>query len=153
MSYCEPALRQYLAAFDGTPKDFSEVEPLFDALYHQDFASTQKLYNKDHHLELSDKYGYEVSTRDEVKEMHADLLSKGSSVTLLHFRKVGLNCIDVEFRLTNEEEDTNSRVIYSIEDGKLASAREVDSFTSIVRARCASDLRLWRVFGKYGTNM
>ena len=26
MSYCEPAFRQYAAAFDGTERDFSEVE-------------------------------------------------------------------------------------------------------------------------------
>ena len=88
MSYCEPALRQYIAAFDGTQKDFSEVEPLFDALYHTDFTLTDEVYNTDHHLELSDKYGYETLSRDEVKEMHNAYLSKGSTVTIVHFRKI-----------------------------------------------------------------
>ena len=34
----EERLRQYYAAFDGTKKDFTEVEDLFDDLYDKEFT-------------------------------------------------------------------------------------------------------------------
>jgi hypothetical protein len=34
----EHKVRQYAAIFDGTKKDFSEVEAIFDNLYHDDFV-------------------------------------------------------------------------------------------------------------------
>ena len=68
---CESALRQYFAAIDGTKKDFSEVQHLFDALYHDDFT-------------LVFKDG-ETTSRDDMKEVHAGYLSEGSKVTLIHF--------------------------------------------------------------------
>ena len=34
----EERLRQYFAAFDGTKKDFTEVEDLFDDLYDKEFT-------------------------------------------------------------------------------------------------------------------
>jgi hypothetical protein len=145
---CEPALRQYFAQFDGTKKDFStEAEHLFDNLVHEKFTLT-----------LTD--GTAVS-RDAVKEMHADQLSKGTIVTLVHFRKIGFECVDAKFAVQNDREGIYkiTHLIYSIEDNKLASSQEVDdsseltSFLSTLRARCASDWKLYNVMGKYGTNM
>ena len=133
MSYCEPAFRQYAAAFDGTKKDFSEVEPLFDALYHNNFTAEKKVYNKEH-----DKYRIQQVKRDEVKEAHKAYLAKGSKVTIVHYRKIGLNCIDVEACLTSAEEERTVRIVFSIEDGKLAHGEEVDSLPSVFMARFAS---------------
>ncbi len=36
----EQKFRQHLAAFDGKKKDFSEVDHLFDALFHEEFSDT-----------------------------------------------------------------------------------------------------------------
>ena len=38
----ETALRQYVAAFDGTKEEFSEVERLFDVLFHDRFTLVLK---------------------------------------------------------------------------------------------------------------
>jgi hypothetical protein len=93
--------------------------------------------------------------------MHADQLSKGTIVTLVHFRKIGFECVDAKFAVQNDREGIYkiTHLIYSIEDNKLASSQEVDdsseltSFLSTLRARCASDWKLYNVMGKYGTNM
>ena len=37
----EQRFRQYLSAFDGKKKDFSEVEHLFDAIFHKDSLKLQ----------------------------------------------------------------------------------------------------------------
>ena len=34
----EDKVRQYAALFDGTKKDFSEIEAILDNLYHEDFV-------------------------------------------------------------------------------------------------------------------
>ena len=136
---CEPAFRRYLAVFDGNKKDFSEVEHLFDSLYHEKMTFTFK--------------DGEIATREDMKRLHADQLSKGSKITLIHFRKIGVECIDVKMRVENEQEDIVLHKVYSLEDNKIAMGQEVDSFLSIMKAGCASHVRLYNVMGKYQTNM
>ena len=107
----------------------------------------------DRNLNLGDKYGYITLSCEEVKAMHVKYSSKASKITLVHYRRIGIDCVDVKFQVKNDEEERIARLVYSIEDEKLATAREVDSFTSVLRARCASDIRLISVLGKYPTNM
>ena len=137
----EATLRKYLTTFDGKKKDFTpEVEHLFDSLYHEKFV-----------LIFSDG---KKATRENVKEMHAGYLAKGAKLTLLHFRKIGFECVDVEFHIKCEDEDKPIRLVFSIEDNKLAMSQVVnDSLLSIMKARCASNFRLFTVLGKYQTNM
>eukprot|EP01083_Nonionella_stella_P044641 120169_1 len=139
MSYYEPALRKYFAAFDGTKENFSEVENLFGALYHGEFT-----------LVLTDG---QTLSRTAAKEMHAGYLAKGSKITLIHLRHIGLDCIDVKFRIESDEDVQIVRLVYSIEDGKLARAQIVESFGSVLKAKCASAFRVYNVMHKYPTNM
>ena len=37
-SNVEAALRRYYTSYDGTPKQFEEVEALFDSVYHENFT-------------------------------------------------------------------------------------------------------------------
>jgi len=75
-------------------------------------------------------------------------------VHLIHYRRIGLDCVDVKFHVLTHGEEKAIRVIYTIEDEQLCKAKEVDdSFISVIKARCASDFHVWTVLGKYGTNM
>ena len=121
--------------FDGKKKDFSDVEHLFDA------AIQYK--------------GGTVSSRDEVKETQVAYFEEGFKLTIIHFRRVGLNCIDVQLRGGIEgKEDAEFRIIYAIEDNKVAWGRVVeDNFFSAMKARCSSGFRTYNVMNKYPTNM
>ena len=152
---CEAALRSYFAVFDGTKKeDFSNFDPLFDALYHDNFTLVLKDEASYASVEPSIFYGMTLS-RDKVKDDHANKLSKGTTLTLIHFRKIGLNCVDVQFALKNEDEDIVIRAVLTIEDDKIVKATVVnDSFFSVLKAKCSSAYHTYHVsMNKYQTNM
>lgn len=131
MSSTEANLRKYFNTFTGNQADFSEEqEQLFNTVFHDKFT-------------LSDKYGSTTLHRDEVKAMHANYSSKGTKITLLHYRKIGIHCRDVRFKVENEEVEKTMRVVCSVEGKHIFSARVVDSFTSILRAHYASDIRIF----------
>ena len=151
---CEAALRSYFAAFDGTKKqDFSDVEPLFDALFSKNFT----LVLKDHasYVSIADTFYGMTLSRDQVKDDHANKLSKGTTLTLIHFRKIGLDCVDVQFALKNEDEDKVIRAVFTIEDNKIVKAVNVDdTFVSVLKAKCSSAFHTYHVsMNKYQTNM
>src|SRR6056300_1010841 len=79
----EQKFRQYLAAFDGKKKDFSEVEHLFDALFHQNFCDAI------HYRQEAPQ------TREQMKTLHARYFAMGTKATLIYYRRVGLKTIDV----------------------------------------------------------
>ena len=84
MSYqFELALRQYIAAFDST-KNISpaEFKSRFDNLYHKDFI-------------FHDKDGI-ILTREQICERESSQLASGTKMTLIHFRKIGLECFDIK---------------------------------------------------------
>src|SRR5210317_238965 len=60
----EQKIRQYLAVFDGKTKDFSDVEHLFDALFHSDYSSTNQHYRHE--------------TRDQIKTLHSKFITMGT---------------------------------------------------------------------------
>ena len=82
----------YLTLFDGKPKTFEDVAHVFDALYHQDCI-------------ITDADGKNPRTRDEIKQTHAKKFAMASKCTLLLFRVVTFDIIEIKYRLVNEEED------------------------------------------------
>ena len=137
------SIRKYIAAFNSA-RDFSEAEPLFDSLYKEDFTLAAKAYNEDH-----TKYRVRNVSREQVKEKQSELFSKGGEVTLVHFRKIGIRCVDVEFRLKDDDEDRTVRVVCSVEDGKLASAAQVDTVVSALMERFANDVHMVGALAKF----
>eukprot|EP01083_Nonionella_stella_P088752 247566_1 len=96
-----------------------------------------------------------VLDRDAVKELHASYLNKGSKITLIHYRRIGLDCYDCEFRIQNADEDETYRLVYTIEDGKIERSQEVYNDLDTIKAKCSSALHTFNVdvMNKYQTNM
>ena len=109
---CEVALQRYFATFDGNKKEFSEVEHLFDDLYHEDFQLDFQSF---------------TLTREVAKRAHASYMSRCAQVTLIHFRRIGLDLVDVKFHINNreEEEDFIIHMMYTIRDDKLLKSYEL----------------------------
>ena len=109
---CEVALRRYFATFDGNKKEFSEVQHLFDDLYHKDFQLDFQSF---------------TLTRAVAKRAHSSYMSRGAQVTLIHFRHIGLDLVDVKFHINNseEEEDFIVHMMYTIQDDKLLKSYEL----------------------------
>mmetsp|Transcript_17850 Transcript_17850/g.27115 ORF Transcript_17850/g.27115 Transcript_17850/m.27115 type:complete len:331 (+) Transcript_17850:74-1066(+) len=118
----ELALRKYIAAFDGT-KDIStaEFKFRFDNLHHKYFNFVPRSKGL---LTLT-------LTREEVFEIEAARLANGTKVTLVHFRKVSLDCVDIMLRLglVSGKEETTVRVVTVITANQAVASREIeDSF-------------------------
>ena len=113
--------RSYITAFNDA-KDFSEVESEFDALFHEDFTLLQD---------------GSTLNRDEVKKFYASLLEKGTKITIIQCRKIGfgVDILDVQFRIKNEDEEQDVRIFYLVQQNKLTKAEEIqDGFFSATGA-------------------
>jgi hypothetical protein len=108
----EQKFRQYLAAFDGKKKDFSEVEHLFDALFHDDFSDTVYL-------------SQQATTKEQVKTLHARYFAMGTKAKLLDYRRVGLKTIDVSYHLFNEEEDIVTRQLITRKNCRVIRSQQL----------------------------
>jgi len=108
----------------------------------------------------------EPLTREEVYEREASKLASGTKVTLIHFRKIGLDCIDIKLGLVEcGEEDCTStvRVVTTITAGQAVTSKEIDEspesnlffptsphvapstiFTKVTAAKCACACALYR---------
>ena len=153
----EAALRQYFAAYDGTSKEFKEVESLFDAAFHEKYTLVRKTGGRKY---IDDMRGNMVDEgivldRDAEKEIHASYLKKGTNITLIHYRRIGLDCYDCEFRLqcSSEGIDEVFRVVYTLQDGKIERSQEVYNDLDTIKAKCSSALHTFNVLNKYQTNM
>eukprot|EP01083_Nonionella_stella_P075502 205299_1 len=161
MTTCEASFRQYITVFDGTKREFSEVEQTkFDNLFHKDFTMTIKTTEAYESIKEDCYYG-KMITRDELIAIHENLLWRRKGIidlwtkaTLIHFRKIGLDCLDVQFRVQNEDEDKVTRVVYTIEDGKIIWAQVVDDkFVPVMKAKCACGFRTFQSMNRYPTDM
>lgn len=94
----------YIAAFDGTPKDYSQVSHIVDAVYHDEFE-----YQAD---------GKPVD-KGVIKQYQAKFFALGSKATLLHFKEVGSETVEFEFRLVNENFDTVFHNVAQVKDNKI----------------------------------
>ena len=107
-------LLEYFDAFDGTTREFSEVEHLFDAVAHDEFTLV---------------IGGRTLTRDEAKDIDAGYLAKGTQVTVVEQYRDAIhqNCIDTHIRAKNGNEEENIiHVVYSFEGDKIVRAQVMD---------------------------
>jgi len=154
MSYqFELALRQYIAAFDGTNNiSPAKFQTRFDNLYHKDFTFLSK--------------DEKTLTREAVYEREASKLANGTKVTLIHFRKIGLDCIDIKLGLVNGGEEYAVRAVTTITAKQAVTSKEIDespeaNFWSpelttklmVIGADCKSVVYKWKEFGTFQTNM
>ena len=109
----EQKFRQYLAAFDGKKKDFSEVEHLFDALFHQNFCDAI------HYRQEAPQ------TREQVKALHARYFAMGTKAKLIYYRRVGLKTIDVSYHLFNDEEDIVTRQLITRKNCRVIRTQQL----------------------------
>ena len=139
---CEPILRQYYSTFDGKPHSHATDDQALDQLFHKDFVSVNKKG--------------ETYTRDQVLSMNADTQREGStSLNVIHIRKIGIDLLDVKFEVRkNGKPSEEVRTLFFIEDNKIVKAVEVrDAAFDVWLNKLGNNLRLWKVIGKYGTNM
>ena len=137
---CEPILRQYYSTFNGKPHSTTEDQAL-DQLFHKDFTSV---------------YKGKSYTRDQVLSMNADAQKEGSvSLQVIHIRYIGIDLLDVKFQISkNDKPSEEVRMLFFIEDNKIVKAVEVrDSAFDVFLNKLGNNLRMWKVIGKYGTNM
>ncbi|KAL9187507.1 hypothetical protein ACHAXT_001610 [Thalassiosira profunda] len=130
MTCTKTNLLNYLAAFDGGKKDFSQVEHLFDALYHDPFRAVASNGKK--------------ITRRQVQRLHAKYLSSGYKAELVAFRWIGLESVYVNVRLTNDQEVITSREVYTTLGGQLVKSWALnDTFQSLLKAKCGSHFSIY----------
>ncbi len=108
---CEAALRQYFDAFDGRKKNISEVDQLFDAVFHEKYT-----------LVIDGK----TFDRNKAREIRAGYLARGPKVEVIDLRRIDADRIDVRMRAQSEEECKDIHVLYTIEDNKIAKAQVID---------------------------
>jgi len=167
----ELALRQYIAAFNGT-NDISpeEFKARFNNLYCKNYTfvpKEEKIIGKDGMMHLKAKAPL---TRDQIFKLESSKLASGTKMTLIHFRKIGLDCIDVKVRQVTGQEENTLRVISTLSDSQVVVSREIDEspennlfylkgrnnplpFAQMMDAKFENFVYKYKEFGAYGTNM
>ena len=132
----EHKVRQYAAIFDGTKKDFSEVEAIFYNLYHEDFVG-----------ETSNGEELDKEAR---KELDKQRLAAGAKITNVAYTRIDYNKALIEF-CVEESEDKNVIVqnLVTIKDKKIIEARQVDRLAGIIKACWLSDYHSLRRVQSY----
>jgi hypothetical protein len=123
----ENKFRAYLAAFDGTKKDFSNIGQLFEDIYDKDF-----LLEEDGH----------VINREQIKQIQAKGFALGSTASLLqlsshfvedsYFGDLEASTVEFKFRLTNDEWDIVIHNIAVVQGNKFIRAKPVEDTKPIV---------------------
>ena len=124
----ELALRQNIAAFDGTnsisPEEFKSR---FDNLYYKNYTfvpKEEKIVGKDGMMHLKAKAAL---TRDQIFKLESSKLASGTKMTLIHFRKIGLDCFDIKIRQVKGAQENTIRVVTTITAAKHAViSKEID---------------------------
>ena len=168
----ELALRQFIAAFDGTNSiSQADFRSRFDNLYHKNYTFQPKSENVRGEDGLLTTKKQAPLSRDEVFEVLSNKLASGTKMTLIHFRKIGLDCIDIKVRqVTPGQEENTLRVISTLSDSQSVVAREIDEspennlfymkgrnnplpFAQMMDAKFENFVYKYKEFGAYGTNM
>lgn len=134
------AIKRYITAFNSGgafPRDE------FDAVFTANFYVTKEEYNQDFGMKVGNKYGYRTITRDEIKKAHEDHHSRGTTVTLTRCNLIAIKCLSAELKMKNNEEESTVKMVFTVKDGKIVHGREVDTVTSILRARHAHVMAMW----------
>jgi hypothetical protein len=116
----EDKIRQYAALFDGSEKDFSGAETMFNNLYHDDFIGT-------------DSNGEEIN-KETKKRLDENRLAAGAKVTNVAYTRIDYNKALVEFHLESEGKSVITQYLVTIKDKKIIEARQVDRLTGVIKA-------------------
>jgi hypothetical protein len=124
----ERAFSHYISAFDGTCSiSTAEFQSRFDNVFHDDFTF--------HCINDASKEPSTL-TREEVYVNEVTTWADGTKMALIHFRRIGLDCIDIKLRLAvNGENESISRVFLTITDDKAINAKEIDDSSTSSRLR------------------
>ena len=134
----EDKVRQYAAFFDGTKKDFSEVESTFDDLYHSDFVSLEWI-SLDPSRQAVDKKAK--------KELDKQRLAAGAKITNVTYTRIDYNkaliqlCLESEG--TTDESGTSGssgiilKYLVTIKDKKIIESRQTStsSYNDLLEGR------------------
>jgi hypothetical protein len=113
----ENKLKAYLDTLDGSPKEFSSVEHLFNDLYHDNFELAENGSTID---------------REQMKQAHKKLFTLGSRADLLELSSDYSSSVDFKFRLTNEHWSFVVHGIATVKDSKLYKVKPVESSKSLL---------------------
>lgn len=144
----ELALRRYVAAFNGKNVSLADFKTRFDNIYHKDFT----FLSKDGH-----KLPRDVVYEREVQKF----TSHETKVTLIHYRMIGLDCIDAKLGLVTGDEERTVRAVSTLSSGKAVISKEIDESHNskfltpkqVAEAKGTNFLYKWREFGTFQTNM
>ena len=118
----EDKIRQYASLFDGTKKDFSGVESLFNDLHHDGYQGT-----------IND--GVQLR-REAKKQLESERFASGVKATNVVDKRIGWNKALVEFHL--DQEGGGHAVIVqdlvTIKDKKIIESRRVGSLPGMMKA-------------------
>ena len=116
----EIALRKFIAAFDGTNSiSQADFQSRFDNLYHKNYTFKPKSENVRGEDGLLTTKKQAPLSREEVFEVWSNKLASGTKMTLMHIRKIGLDCIDVKVRQVTGQEENTFRVISTLSDSQI----------------------------------
>lgn len=112
-------LRAFVSSFDGTKKEFSEIEVLFEAVFDDEYIQVDG----------------DTLNKSQMKQVHTNFLAMGTTATLLHCKVHG-GTADFKIRMTNEKVDVIVHFSATLRDGKLLQAKaHRDSVESLLEAR------------------
>ena len=103
-------ISEYLAEFDGTKKNFEDVDYLFEIIYDDEYTDVIN--------------GMRV-TKEQLREIHAKHFSLGSRVSIIHSER-GVGSVFVNYRLSNDKNDMFIQSSVAIESNKFIRARTLD---------------------------
>ena len=103
-------ISEYLAEFDGTKKNFEDVDYLFEIIYDDEYTDVIN--------------GMRV-TKEQLREIHAKHFSLGSRVSIIHSER-GVCSVFVNYRLSNDKNDMFIQSSVAIESNKFIRARTLD---------------------------
>ncbi|KAL9179677.1 hypothetical protein ACHAXT_008967 [Thalassiosira profunda] len=123
----------YVALFDGTPKIFADVEPLFDAIY------------DDEYLQIDGT----TLDKSQMRTIHKNCLSIGTRATLISFEPfASTNSITYKVRVVNERVDFVIHMVGTVERGKLIRNKAL-YFSPAPLLQAKSTLNMYEVERKF----
>lgn len=109
----EQKVRTYFYAFGGPSRDFSNIEDLFDDIYHEE-------------IQLMEEDG-QIYTREHLQKYHAYFLENlGCLADLIEFHWLSRNRAEIKFVVFNEEVEILIHIIATVKDGKIVKQRPFD---------------------------
>lgn len=124
----EQNFRAFLtAAYDGNKRDFSTVEHLFNAVYHDEYVQMNE----------------DTTLTKEMMKLHSNLITMGTLVYDIEVKADGnktfpSNSVEFKFRVTNDKFDVTVHESGELKDGKLIESKSLldkKSLDAMLKAR------------------